>query len=248
MWALTDATMFTTFAGPQGVASSATLLHRIPSQNGSPLADDGVFSANYCGSARIDLGSTDWGAPTTPKVFRSVEIWADNLQSGYRYCDIYYTIDASTSTAYLGRAQDSPRTTLYFPSSTNYFATGQAIDLSLRSGIVGTNYALTPIYRSIVLRGQLRPRAVETITAVVRITDNLPDRRGTPMRTGPVMLAELRTLAEQTKAAYLVDLAGATNWVSVLSPIDENENYQQGEVNPEVAATIRMAVLTFTGQ
>lgn len=44
----------------------------------------------------------------------------------------------------------------------------------------------------------------------------------------------------------LIDLAGATQQVLVLPPIEEREIYQQGNEYPEVAATVRMAVLSFT--
>ena len=220
----------------------------VPLNNGNPLASDIAWSANYIGSARIDLGAVDWGAPGTPKIFRSCEVWADSLLSGYRYGDIYYDVDQSGSFTLLGRAQTSPKTTLYFSSGEGSFITGQSIELSLRSFTASP--ADTPVYRALVLRGALQPRSVDMIQAVARIGDGLHDRHGAEMRTGATMLQELRDFAspdaQGLQAHQLVDLTGATQWVKVLGNIDEQEVWQQGEEYPEIAATVRMAVLSYS--
>ena len=59
------------------------------------------------------------------------------------------------------------------------------------------------------------------------------------------MLAELRAMAQSGSPVQLVDLAGATQYVSVLAPISEQETYQAGEDNPEIAATVKMSVLSY---
>jgi hypothetical protein len=217
----------------------------IPANNDNPILEALPFSANYTGSARIDLGSTDWGAPATPKVWRSVEVWAENLASGAIYGDVYYTVDSGTRTL-LGRVQDSPRSILYFPTEDagGSFVTGQSIALSLESftGSVNT----TPVYRSLVLRGALRARSSSVIEARVRVADDLQDRNGTPMRPAAVMLQELRAMADGATPRRLVDLAGATSWVAVLPPIEETELWQEGVDTPEIVAGVRMAVLDFS--
>jgi hypothetical protein len=242
IWALTDATV-----GGNMTGTAPVYFQRIPLHNGAPIVSDGVFSANYVGSGRVDLGATDWGAPGVPKVYRSAEVWADNLASGARYADVYYTIDSSASRALLGRVQTSPKSTLYFGTGTGSgFVTGQSIALSLQS-YIATQFDTTPIYRSVVLRGALRPRSVDVITAQVRIADGIRDRRGTAMRSGTAMLSELRSLATQAAPVQLIDLAGATSWVTVQAPVDEQETYQVGDENPEIIATVRLAVMDYTG-
>jgi hypothetical protein len=239
MWMTTD----TALAG-----SSPLLFWPVPSFNDNPLLNDPVFSANYIGSARIDLGAVDWGAPGTPKVYRACEVWANNLASAAQWCDVYYTVDSGTRTK-LGTVAKSPKDTLYFSAGEGSFVTGQSIELSLESFTASAG--VTPVYRSLVLRGALQPRSVDTITAVVRIADNLADRQGHPMRSGATMLQELRDLGnpdqQGLQAHQLIDLAGATSYVKVLGRIGEQETYQQGEDSPEIAATVKLAVLDYGG-
>ena len=370
MWALTDASIDTGGTAP-------IYFWPIPTLDGNPLAPSPAFSTNYIGSARMDLGSVDWGAPSTPKFYRSVEIWADSLLSGYRYGDIYYDVDQSGSFSLLGRAQTSPKTILYFPehaepanlitngtfdtsiagwsdastvggelgiywlagkmelnveigetsrarqsiptfigrlyrlnfttqdgtmtysigttaggaeiatgsagpgasgnidftatTTTTWleiskdvagvwrlddvtiaplsligvgYVTGQSIELSLRSFTASP--ALTPVYRAVVLRGALRPNSIDEITAVVRIGDEIRDRQGAAMRSGAVMLQELRDMAEQNNPVKMLDISGAAHYVSVLAPVEEQETYQLGEQEPEIAATVKFAVMTFS--
>jgi hypothetical protein len=220
----------------------------VPTVNGNPLAPNPVFTPNYCGSARIDLGSVDWGAPGTPKLYRVVEVWADNLASGAQWVRVYYSVDNEATRHLLGTAARSPKTDLYFPSGEGSFVTGQSIALSLES--FTASRAITPIYRSIVLRGALQARSVDLITAVVRIGDGIRDRQGAAMRSGATMLRELRDLSNPDitpQAVQLIDLAGATQYVKLVGRVDEQETYQAGNDEPEVAATIKLAVMNYTG-
>jgi hypothetical protein len=241
LWVLTAASI-----NPGGTAPVYWM--PVPTVNGNPLAPNPVFSPNYCGSARIDLGSVDWGAPGTPKIYRSVEVWADNLASGAQWGRVYYQVDNEATRHLLGTTARSPKHTLYFPSGEGAFVTGQSIALSLES--FTASFGITPIYRSIVLRGALQPRSVDLITAVVRIADNVRDRQGATMRSGATMLRELRDLGNPDltpQAVQLIDLAGATQYVKVLGRIEEQEVYQQGMDEPEIAATLRIAVLAYSG-
>jgi hypothetical protein len=253
MWVLTEPSVNL----PSGSGATATInltatapIYFIPTppMNGNPLAVYPVFSPNYVGSARIDLGAVDWGAPGTPKLYRAVEVWADNLASAAQWADVYYTIDNGTRTK-LGTTAKSPKDTLYFPSNTGSFLTGQSIALSLESFTASAG--VTPIYRSIVLRGALQPRSVDLITAVVQIADDLRDRQGAPMRSGATMLQELRDFGNPDvnglQAHQLIDLAGATSYVKLLGRVEEREIYQPGNEEPAVAATVRMAVLDYDG-
>lgn len=223
----------------------------IPMAHGNPIANDPVYVGNFALSARMDLGAIDWGAPTTPKIYRSMEIWADNIVASTRWCDVHYNIDGG-SRQFLGTITKSPKDILYFPSDTASWAVGQSIALSLVSRISGAaTYSgaelLTPVYRAAALRGTLRPRSIDRIQAVVRIADGMRDRRGGSLRPGAIQLAELRALSVSTNPVQLIDLAGAQSWVAVQAPIDEQENYQAGDEEPEILATVRMSVMTFSG-
>lgn len=236
MWVLTER--------PSASEGTAPLYYcPVPRVAGNPLLADPTFTANYCGSARFDLPSTDWGSPVTTKLYRQVEVQADNLLSGVRYADVYYSVD-SGARRYLGRIQDSPKSTLYFPFGRDVFVTGQAMALSFESFTASFN--TSPVYRNIVLRGNLRPNVVDSISAVVRVADGVRDRQGKDMRPAAAMIGELREMAKGEDPRILIDLAGAASWVVVIPPVTEAEVYQDGEDNPELAATVMMAVLDMT--
>lgn len=226
---------------------------QIPMMNDNPLLADPTFSPNYVGSARMDFGAVDWGAPGTPKLFRSLEVQANNLASGAQWCDWWYRVDYGGPDVgtwhYLGIIAKSPKDVLYFPSGEGSFITGQSIVLSMDSYTASPG--VTPVYRSVILRGALQPRSVDEISAVVRIADGLRDRQGGQMRSGATMLDELRSLGDPdrlgSQAHQLIDLSGATCWVKVAGRVQEQEVYQQGEDEPELAATVQMAVLKFSG-
>jgi hypothetical protein len=235
------------------VAGEATLaplyFQPIPRMGGNPLAPQAAFSANYNGSARLDLPSWDRNAPGTTKIYETVEVWADNLASGSRWGNVYLTVDHGARVL-VGTANTSPVSVIPLGSLSNgYFPSGKSYELSYESF---TNTAgSSPVLRSLVVRGKLRPTVVDTITAAVRIADDLPDRRGTPMRPGAVMLEDLRALADPNRSggtpAQLVDLAGATQYAVVVPPLSEYEVYQEGDEAPEMGVTVTMALLSFSG-
>ncbi len=243
-WASTEASI-----DPSGTAPC--YWWPIPSLDGNPLSGSPGFSANYVGSARIDFGSTDWNAPSTPKVYRSVELWSENLKASAQWADVYYTIDEGTRIK-LGSVATSPKNTLFFSSGEGSFVTGQSIRMSLESFTASAG--VTPVYRALVLRGSLQPRYTDEIEAVVRIADDMVDRQRQPMgRSAATMLQELRDLGNPDRSGLqahtLIDLAGATWQVKLLGPPQEEEVWiGQGDAKrPEIAAAIRMAVLSFTG-
>ena len=126
----------------------------------------------------------------------------------------------------------------------NGFVTGQAIQLSIESFNASQN--VTPVYRSIVLRGALRPRGIGIISAQIRAGDNVPDRNGSTMRPGANILEDLRAVAKAAAPVQLSDLSGATNWVVVQQPVDESAVWQEGQENPEMVASIKMTVMDFS--
>lgn len=243
MWAATEATF--------GASSGATApLYYWPLAGGddNPVADTS-FSAIYCGSARMDFGATDCRAPGTPKLSRYLEVWADNLFSGSQYADLYYTVDGGPRNL-LGRAQTSPRSILLFPGINNPtnlgFVRGQNMIISVESFTASLN--VTPIYRGFVWRSTVRSKGVDTIATKINVADNVPDRRGNPMRPGAQQLQELRNLSNSDNPAKLLDLTGAATWVGVLPNIEEEEVQQEGIEYPELLATVKMAVLDFTNR
>ena len=216
----------------------------MPRSDGNPVGDLN-FSPNYCGSARTDFGRDNRGAPETKKVLRRVDVNTDasTFLSGSRYADVYYMIDGQETRTLLGRAQESPRSTLFFPSGQGSFVTCYDWELSVESFTGSLSH--TPVYRSFVVHGAFLTEGPDEITAVVDVASGRADRVGTPMRPGSVQLAELRSMAGDVPQ-MLTDLTGAQQWVTVQRNVEEQENYQEGEDYPEVAATIRLSVLSFS--
>ena len=245
MWVSADSSL------PDATATSAVWLCPIPLLNQNPLLPSDIgFTANYANSARMDLGNTDGRSPSTPKVYRKVEVWADNLDGSQRWGLIYYTLNDSGQRTLLGTINTSPKSVLYFPqgdpATGGSFVMGQSIELSLESYIAGGAEATSPVYRGIVLRQTQAPLSVDVITAIIDVGDNQVDRQGSKMRPGLNQLKELRGL-EGTGPVQLTDLVGDTSWVKVLAPVEEQEQWQEGMDMPSVLATIKMAVMTFTG-
>lgn len=240
MWVSVEATAYF------WTSDNALYVTPVPLMNQNPLLPQELgFTPNFANSARMDLGSTDGRAPTTPKSYRSCEVWADNLDGSQRWGLIYYTIDSGTRTL-LGTVNTSPRSVLFFPHTDGSFASGQSIELSLESYIASGSEATTPVYRSIVLRQTQLPRSVDVITAVVDVGDHLADRQGAQMRPGQMQLQELRGLIA-TGPVQLVDLTGASWWAKVLAPVQEQESWQDDISNPSVLATVKMSVMVYSG-
>jgi hypothetical protein len=242
LWVATDASI-----NNGGLAGTAPLYYApVPRDGQNPLALDPVFSANYAGSARVDLPEIDRNAPGVLKVWESVEVWSDAALSGHRYADVYYTADRGTRTL-AGRVQTSPVTTVLLGSLNGSFVTGRALEVSLESFTDTSGCA--PVYRAVVVRGRLLPKYVELIDAVVRASDGITDRYGTPMRPAAVIVDDLRAMADPLRDGgrphQLVDLAGATSWVTLTMPT-ETEVWQQGIEEPELALNVQMAVMVFS--
>lgn len=219
----------------------------IPAMHGNPLLPSPGFTPNFTNSARIDLGNTNGRAPLTPKIYRSVEIQADNLDGSQRWGLMYYMIDEGPRTL-LGTFNSSPQSVLYFPSNQGSFVMGQSIELSMESYIVtgvGAE-ATTPVYRGVVLRQTYAPRSVDIISAIVDTGFNQVDRMGSPMRPPANQINELRSLVA-TGPVLLHDIVGNESWVKVLAPIEEQEAWQEAQDYPSVLATVKMAVLSFSG-
>ena len=243
MWAAIESS----FGLMADTASAPLYFWPIPRLDANPLAPDPVFSANYVGSARLDLPGIDRGAPGVVKVGETLEVWADGMLSGARYADVYYAADRGPRTL-LGRAQTSPVSTLLLGSTNGSFVTFRNLDLSLES--FNTTPGTSQVYRAVVLLGNLRPQYVETIEAQITLADDTPDRRGTRMRSAEQQLDDLRALADPLRLGgqphRLVDLAGATSYVVFDGMPTETESYQEGGENAELMASIRMVVMTLT--
>ncbi len=228
------------FVAGSGETPGALYYAQVPVGNDSPLSDLS-FSANYNGSAIIAMGADDWDSPGTKKVMRSFEIGSEKVASGIRYADLYYSVDGAAM-ALAGAVATGPSQVINMP--TNVF--GQSIATELRSFSATVNN--TPIWRSIVGRGAIRAKTTKVITAQVRIADEMTDRQGQTMDSAAAQLKALNDFANpNTAAVTLIDLAGATQYVSVLPPIKENEVWQDGQQNPELTAIVTMAVLDYSG-
>ena len=262
IWAAADASY-----GANAGATAPLFYWPIPRGDENPLLDM-QFSANYMGSAAIEFGASDWNAPSTDKVWRSLRAWGDNLRNpggvqpaNNRYGVFSYItnpiIGAANSVATLGTipplsspSQGVVLGDLYFTVSTNgsINVRGQSIGVRLDSyeSEAQTPGANTPVWRSIVTRGFLRPVEVEIIEARVRIADNMPDRAGGRLRPAVSQITDLRAIGSGSAPALLTDISGATQWVTMLGMPDETEQYQAGSDTPETIATIKMAVMDYS--
>lgn len=240
LWVATDASFVTSGTSPLYVAP-------VPRLNHNPLAPDPVFSANYVGSARFDLPAIDRGAPGVLKVWERVEVWADALASGSRYGDVYYTLDRGARTL-AGRVTQSPVTSLILGSLNGSFVVGRELEVSVES--FTTTSGSSPVYRAVVVYGRVLPKHTEYVDVTITAADEQADRRGTPMRPGAVIVDDLRDLADPlrngNRPVQMVDLAGATQWVTFVGMPEETEVWQQGQEAPELAVNARLAVLSFS--
>jgi len=135
-WAITEATPgVTTYTAP--IYSS-----QIPRGDVMPMSDL-TFSPNYCGSAAMYLGQSDFGLPTVEKVARAVEIGADLLASGVQWGKLRYAADRALSTV-LKRVGVAPADTAAFPTeqgqAPTYDITADGWDSF--SGPIGANGAI----------------------------------------------------------------------------------------------------------
>lgn len=261
IWAATDASW-----GSQAGATSPMFYWEIPAGDDNPLLDTN-FIPNPMGSAAMDLPLSDWAAPATSKLWRLNQVWADGLGRGTLSgvpeveAALFYAVDASLSVFDLGSIPPSGnlatdpqvRWDTYYPSTAGSQAQGVGMKFRVESFSTGNGSfpatrAFHPqvTYRAIVNRGIVMPDVLETIEAHTRIADDLPDLTGAKMRTGATMLNELRAMAEGSAPSRLRDLAGNPLVVKVLGPIEETEVWQQGMEAPEVDATVRMAILTYS--
>jgi hypothetical protein len=220
-----------------GAGSSACYIV-LPANSDNPRQDS---NSRYALSGSYYLGANDWKTPTTSKVWKSIEVSAENL-APTRYLDIYYSIDDGTWTL-AGRASTSPTHTLSLLGEGLAGVTGHKI--AVRADYVQVGAASPFVLRSIVARAAERPVQVEVITAKIRCADKLPLRKGgTCPRSGATILSDLRALATINQAATLKDIVGTSRQVLVLAPVEEQEVQQEGELAREVIATVRMAVFT----
>lgn len=205
----------------------------LPRAGDNPINDS---NCRYNLTGSIYFPSHSWASPTTSKLWKSIEIQGDKITSA-RYVEVYYRVDGGP----------------WQLAGTATFSTSQVLPLA-QEGVAGKkieirldytipNTASPLLIRAVVLRGAERPQTVELITAMVRCADDLPTRRGgfKCNRTGAEIMAELKALSVADKAVKLKDTIGYERWVIVQPGIGEQEVEQEGDLNPEKLAIVRMA-------
>jgi hypothetical protein len=211
----------------------------LPYATDNPLRDT---NCTYQTNSTLYYSRHCWNAPDTRKLFKSVEVLADHL-GATQYVDVYYRMDNKVTWHPVGgddhvsnRAQKSPKHVLSFGPRG---MAGRRIEIRLDVTAAGTNNP--PVIRSVILRAAERPKTQEVITAVIQCADNIATRQsGTLATTGAKQLAALKELASAARAVELVDVVGYKRYVIVLSPINESESHQRGELSREILATVRM--------
>jgi hypothetical protein len=95
----------------------------------------------------------------------------------------------------------------------------------------------------VTLRAAERPEATETITAVVRCDDKVRLRNGSyNSRTGAETWTALRAMLDHSGTVTLKDTLGVEKNVLVIAPLELAEAKSEGDLSPEMLATVRMAV------
>lgn len=206
----------------------------LPRSNVNPRQDP------YCGfnnQMHLYYPRNDSGAPSTPKIYKSVEVETEGLSTS-AYLDVYYYLDEAPASTKLGRVNSSPRSVLQLGGPEG--VTGQSIQIMVQYTGPG-GVSPRPFIRRLTVRGVERPKQAELIRATIRCADNLPTRFGRPdRRKGETLLANLKTLASDTRAVKLTDLVGSERYVVVVAPVEEMESAQEGCLPREVLAQVHM--------
>ena len=206
----------------------------LPRHGDNPLQDT---NCRYQTFGSIYFPAHSWGTPTTTKIWKSIEIMANNLGLT-RYIEIYYKIDDGGWT-YAGKVTLSGNHVLALPDEG---VAGNKIAFRLDYTLPNNQswFAL----RNLVVRGVERPKTIDLITMVVRCADRLPLRggRGYEERTGAEILADLQALAASDKAVILKGLVGEERYVVVQSAIPNIvEIESEGDLARELLVTISMS-------
>jgi hypothetical protein len=209
----------------------------LPRNSDNPLQDP---NCRYGATASIYYSAHSWNAPATTKMWKSIEIQADNL-GRMQYLTVNYRIDGG-SWVELGNAKVSPSTALGITPSG---VAGEEIEIRL--DFVNPSDQTPIIVRGVIARGIERPDTTDIISAVVRCADRLPLRTtGYCPRTGATILSELKALAYYPTSVTLVDPVGSERQVVVIPPVTEQAEYAQtGEMSRELLINLQMAVVEF---
>lgn len=206
----------------------------LPQNIDNPRGDTGC---RYATGGSLYLSAHDLQAPVTKKVFRSIEVQADNL-STTNYVTVYYKIDDAATWTSAGTIKAGPQGTLELSTTgVSGYKIGVRLDWTQGSD------SLPVIVKRVAVKASERPDTVDVITATVRLSDNLPLRTaGTCPRTAAAMQAELLALAELAQSVTLRDPAGTSYKVLVQAPVTRQEAAQTGHDPLELVATVRMSV------
>lgn len=209
----------------------------LPKNSDNPLQDS---ACRYSATGSIYYSAHSWNAPSTTKMWKSIEIQADNL-GRMQYVTVYYRVDKGAWVE-LGDAKVSPSTSLGITPSG---VSGEEIEIRL--DFVQLSEQTPIIVHGVIARGIERPETTDIISAVVRCADKLPLRTtGYCPRTGATILSELKALAYYPTSVTLVDPIGAERQVVVIPPVTEQAEYAQtGEMSRELLINLQMAVVEF---
>ncbi len=210
----------------------------LPRDQSNPRYDN---TYPYANTGSMALPRADGDSPDTPKIFQAVVVEADGLGAN-TYLDVYVSIDGQTPQL-VGRATQSPRHII--PLGGREGLHGYSIQVSLVFTSPG-GPGVTFLIRRVTVIGIERPAQLRIIEAVVRCADNLPTRKGRPMRiSGAELQAKLHALAEEARAVTVIDMLGQEYNMIVLAPVEAEEAQDEAGLKPEILARVRMAEVPY---
>jgi hypothetical protein len=206
----------------------------LPRDADNPLQD---ANCRYALTGSIWLSRHSWGTPSTVKVWRDVQVKADNL-STTRPVQVLYSLDGGPYVAG-GAATESPSSVI---SLGEQGVMGHDLSLKLTYTLDATTNPI--IIRSVTASAAERPRIIEQIQAVVRCADKMIlNQNVRERRTGAEIKADLKALADPTLGPIeLIDRMGTYRYALVIPPVDERESQAEGEQEPEDLLTVHLAI------
>jgi hypothetical protein len=222
-----------------GISSQAGYVD-LPQWGNNPLNDP---YCEYETSGYLVFSSHDMGAPGTPKLYKSIEVEADNVHAS-RYLRISYRTPNSIWKYPLEVSGREAKVTTPLRTVLSLGTAGiEGTSIEVRVEFVGKSGKKSPVLKTLIVRGAERPRPLELITTQIRCFSAQAQRSNNSRerRSMGEMVSALEALASAGRAVWLQDVDGIEKQVVVLTPLEKSESNEEKGMSPEVICTVRMA-------